>query len=146
MSQSKKGGWLQRLGFALLMPVVLFLSGLLILSALGADSSDKIADTLQTLWLPLTVLRLIAYIIIAYFIVPIVLRRKRDKYHDKARYWQDCLAQCQDSEDEQGLQWEYDNARHKQHAFEQLLQHRYRLLLIFWLFEVVTIQLPFWLK
>lgn len=151
--------WLKRLGFALLMPIALCVLGAVILTLLGGDSSKKIADTLQSIWLPLSVLRLLAYVVVAYWLVPMMLRRKRQQSLEAVQYWQQRLKQYQANHDnKQGddgtaqshewgnLQWAYKQAQQQQRAYEQLLQHRHRLLLIFLLFEVITVQLPFWLK
>lgn len=159
----RRFAWLKRLGFALLMPIALCILGAAILALLGGDSSDKIADTLQSIWLPLSVLRLLAYIVVAYWLVPMMLRRKRQQSLETVQYWQQRLKQYQanhdnnhgddqgddceaQSPDLESLQWLHNRAQQQQRAYEQLLQHRYRLLLIFLLFEVITVQLPFWLK
>lgn len=147
MSKDKKRWWLKRLVLALLMPFGLFILAGLIFSALGTDVSSKLTDVLSSVWLPLTFFRLCIYSSLAYWFIPVFLSRQRDLCSAEAQFLQQFL-NANHSQGDEALeaQCAYDDAVKKQRAYEQLRQQRGYILLLFVVFDLITIQLPFWTR
>lgn len=146
MIHKKKRWWLKRLIVALLMPMGLFILAGLIISALGTDVSSKLTDVLSSVWLPLTLFRLCIYSLLAYGFIPVFLRRQRDLYRAEAQFLQQFLSASSHDDENLEAQYAYDDAVKKQRAYEQLRQQRHYMLLLFVVFDLITIQLPFWTR
>lgn len=147
MNKNKKRLWLKRLVLALLMPIGLFILSTLMMMALGRDTSSALADHLSAIWLPLTCFRLGLYTLLAYWLAPILLRRQCELYTEEVQFLEQLRKFAQaDGEIDDELQFAYDDAVKKLRAYKQLLQQRHYMLMLCIVFDVITIQLPFWVR
>ncbi len=139
MKSHHKRSLFKRLVLAVIIPIGLFLLSLFFIQFLGKNTSHTIIETLDKLWLPISIIRLIVYIFITYFIVPLWITKKQT-------YINTILTQLNtqmDSCTEESLQLEYQQLHLKQQRYEQLLSYKYWIFIFLILFDVLTIQIPF---
>ncbi len=138
---------LRRIGWAILMPILLVIAaGLLLILTVGSGVTEKVSDTLSDIWLPMTFIRLAVFIVLAYHVIPFFIRRSMRKNEYRREQ----------------LIFQYDNStsENEQHiignmimrienqllAYEKYLTHRYWILIALVSFDVLMVQLPYWIR
>lgn len=141
-----KKHWLKRLAWAILMPILLIFLGGLLLVLTGSDFTTSVTDTLSRVWLPLTLIRFAVYLILAYHIVPIFIRRADAKNNNKIMALRMYRQQSENGIDQQQLDGMIYQAQKQGEAYATYLSHRYWILIVLLLFDVFMIQIPYLIK
>ncbi len=138
---------LKRIGWAILMPILLvFVAGILLVITGSSDITEKVSDTLSDIWLPMTFIRLAIYIILAYHVVPFFIRRSaiKSEYKREQLIWQ---YDNSESESEQNIIGNMIiRIENQLTAYEKYLTHRHWILIALVIFDVLMIQLPYWIR
>lgn len=147
VKNTKRGYWLKRIGWAVLLPILLFfLASLLLFFGGGSGVTEKVESVLAQMWLPLTFIRLGVYIILSYHILPFFIRRAADKSEHQLLRLEQIHQQSQSLEEQYMLEDKLKQISSQLFAFERYLQNRYWLLIALIAFDVIMIQIPYWIR
>lgn len=145
MMKKSKTHIMKRIAFALLIPMGLFLMGLLLLKVMGTQASQGIDALLNQWWLPMTIIRSCVYFMLALFVIPLWLGKQQAQLQQQLEELQQQVAIDTES-DTQAMQEYCDVLAVRIQRYDYLLSHKVWLLMMFCVFDVLTIQLPFWIK
>lgn len=136
--QAKKPGRLKRWTWALLMPVVLALGGVLVASLIGERGILSTFSVLETLWLPVTVFRLALYVLVAWVFWPRMMQGFKARAFDNL-YARKTFLQEQNALDYEALEALNADARRIENArIPSWMVFTFCLVL-----EVAFVQLPY---
>lgn len=137
----------KRIGWAIFMPILLVIvAGLLLVLTGGSGITEKVSDTLSDIWLPMTFIRLAAYIVLAYHVIPFFIRRSamKNEYRREQLIFQ---YDNSESENEQNIIGNMIMRIENQLvAYEKYLTHRYWILIALVIFDMLMVQLPYWIR
>lgn len=137
---------LKRIGWAILLPILLIVAaGLLWIVSGGGSVTEKVNNTLAEIWLPMTCFRLAAYTVLAYHIIPWFIRRSAIKNESMIALWQMQYEQAEES-DKILLDNMIAHAQIQGQAYDRYLQNRHWILIALIIFDGLMIQLPYWIK
>lgn len=145
MMKKSKTHIMKRIAFALLIPMGLFLMGLLLLKVMGTQASQGIDALLNQWWLPMTIIRSCVYFMLALFVIPLWLGKQQAQVCQQLEQLKQQVAIDTES-DTQAMQEYCEMLSVRIQRYDYLLSHKVWLLMMFCVFDVLTIQLPFWIK
>ncbi len=146
VANPQKRHWLKRLLWAIALPIALFILSIVLLNIFGTQTIEKLNSALQSFWLPATIFRITIYLLIAFVIVPKMLSQGQAKNDSTIQTIKDDIAQNQINSDDDFLYQLLKKAEAQQRIYNYLLNRRYLILIGLIVFDMITLQLPYFLK
>ncbi len=145
----ERSKWLfvKRIGWAIFMPILLFFFAVILLTLAGGSGvTEEVSDTLSNIWLPMTFIRLAVFIVLAYHVIPFFIHRsmRKNEYRREQLIFQ---YENSTSENEQNIIGNMIiRIENQLTAYEKYLTHRYWILIALVIFDVLMVQLPYWIR
>lgn len=141
--------WWRRIGYALIAPIVLLIIATIVLNMFSTDSTESIAQAVDKYWLPTTIARLVLYCVLAFLIVPTMLKHLVSKSKNDISALHHAISEEELSvkvHHQNPLVIQYQRAKAQHKVYLQLLRKRWVVFMILIGFDVLTIQVPFLLR
>ncbi len=138
---------LKRLLLAILVPLGLMLLAVIILGVFGNESIEKTDSLLDNIWLPATLCRFVVYCLIAYALLPFFIRKAAIKNDSIIYHLNKEVNKVKANEDTLNyVQMLLSKAEAQAKIYHYVSTHRFIILLFLLAFDVITLQLPYFLK
>lgn len=145
-SKAKSGRWLRRIIFAVMMPIALLLLSLFLLTAMDNGATNELSDFLDGIWWQATALRLVLYLLLAFLILPSMIKRAADKNEQAIALLSIKAKQAEEADEQLYYESLIDRKKAQATAFAGYLNHRLWIFMGFVVFDLAVVQLPYFLR